>query len=619
MSKSQEKIIEILRIIEEYDKPVGARIVAKELKNRGYDLGERTIRYHMQILDEKGYTQRKGYSGRILTSLGKAQLKNGLIYDHVDFVFSKFEELIYQTNLDEKNKKGNVVINVSKVILDEDSLKDEKNNPIAIMKKAFSSGLAVSPLVDIEKKKSENSKKNEFIIKTICGTTIDGMLLKNGIPSLPIYGGLLKVEDYVPQRFTELISYKKTSITPINAFVADGMTSILNVLEDGNGIIPANFRVIPTKSLEKAKKLFDDLAKIGINGIVSIGESGEKVLGINVNENFSGIAIIGGITPLCILKEMEKFVEVRLADELSDFEQQKLFNSSITNKGILKNYEGNKNSNKKDKKIDTVFKNSILKPSAKEKELKVSFLLSKAWNLMQDVDFDIETHEGNLIGNLSYVNKDDLDLSINHMKKAYRSAKKYISPYYKIVEPKKDSAHYREDKIGIATICSLSFDGILIKKGIMSTPKYGGLLELGNTPLFTELISYDGSSIDPHEIFIFKNMTSINRNPHKYDSITDENEFSTNFKKILASIKEVPFIAREQTKEILNEMGSIKLPIFKIGKPRELVYNAKVDTYNFGFVTGSGLNPIAAIKENGIDVDFKTIQGNIQLDNMDTL
>ncbi|WP_394325787.1 winged-helix domain-containing protein [Methanobrevibacter arboriphilus] len=54
MSESQEKIIEILRIINEYDKPVGARVVSKELINRGYDLGERTIRYHMQILDEKG-------------------------------------------------------------------------------------------------------------------------------------------------------------------------------------------------------------------------------------------------------------------------------------------------------------------------------------------------------------------------------------------------------------------------------------------------------------------------------------------------------------------------------------------------------------------------------------
>jgi len=66
-------------------------------------------------------------------------------------------------------------------------------------------------------------------------------------------------------------------------------------------------------------------------------------------------------------------------------------------------------------------------------------------------------------------------------------------------------------------------------------------------------------------------------------------------------------------------LASIKLPIFKIGKPRELLYNAKVDSYNFGFVTGSGLNPIAAIKENGINVDVKAVQEAIQLNDMDLL
>lgn len=616
MSKSQEKIIEILRILDEYDKPVGARIVAKELKNRGYDLGERTIRYHMQILDEKGYTQRMGYSGRELTSLGRSQLKNELIYDHVDFVFSKFEEMIYETSLDEKAEKGNVIVNVSKIILDEGSLKDKKDNPVEIMKKAFSIGLCVSPLIDIEKKMQEDTARNEFLIKTICGTTIDGILLKHGIPSLPIYGGLLKIKDYIPQRFTELISYKKTSIPPINAFVADGMTSVLSVLENGNGIIPANFRVIPEKSLEKSKKIFNDLSNIGIDGIVSIGESGEKVLGINVNENFAGIAIAGGITPICALKEMGSFVDMRLADKLANFEDLKPINNIINSAGKIKKNFRNKNLSNIGKK-DDLYKKKILKPSAKEKELKVSFLLSKAWNIIQNVDFDIETQDGNLIANLSYVNKSDLEESIQTMEKSYKLAKKYMTPYYKIVEPEKGTKYHEKNKVGLATICSLSFDGILINNGIMSTPKYGGLLELGNTPFFTELISYDGSSIDPHEIFIFKNMTSIiKNNQHKYGG--DYEDLMTP-RRILASIKEVPFVAREQTKEILEEIINIKLPIFKIGKPRELLYNAKVDSYNFGFVAGSGLNPIAAIKENRIDVDVKAVQGTIQLDDMDLL
>jgi Uncharacterized protein conserved in archaea len=53
-----------------------------------------------------------------------------------------------------------------------------------------------------------------------------------------------------------------------------------------------------------------------------------------------------------------------------------------------------------------------------------------------------------------------------------------------------------DDRIGIATICSLSIDGILIDNGIMSNPRYGGLLELTEPPLFIDLISYNGSTED---------------------------------------------------------------------------------------------------------------------------
>jgi len=608
MSESQEKIIEILRIINEYDKPVGARIVSKELINRGYNLGERTIRYHMQILDEKGFTEKVGYSGRKLTPYGKLQLKNGLIYDHVDFVFSKFEEMIYQTDFDYETKKGNLVVNVSSVNLKNSELDKKEKNPIEIMKNVFSSGLNISPYVELKKRNIANSDSKEYLIKTICGTTIDGILLKKGIPSLPIYGGLIKIKNYVPQRFTELISYKKTSITPINAFITDGMTSVLDVMETGNGVIPANFRVIPKDALEKTKTILNDLSKIGINGVISIGEGGEKVLGINVNESMAGIAVIAGITPLCALKELKYPIEMKINDEISSFENLKHANDVLNKKR-----KSSTNNNEKN------LKSSILKLPAKGRELKVSFLLSKAWNLIQNVDFDVETCKGKLITNLSYVDKSDLEESMEIMAKSYKLSKKYLSPYYKIIEPEKGTKYHENNKVAIATICSLSSDGILINNGIMSTPKYGGLLEVGKNPFFTELISYDGSSIDPHEIFIYKNMTYVFKKPNYNDNHLNNSEYMNDSKKILASVKEVPFIARDKSKEILDGMEKVRLLIFKIGKPRELIYNAKVDTYNFGFVTGSGLNHMAAIKESGIDVDVRAVQGTAQIDEMEVL
>ena len=59
MSESEYRMIEILRILSKQDKPTGSKLIADELSDKGFNLGERAVRYHMQILDEKGYTEKK--------------------------------------------------------------------------------------------------------------------------------------------------------------------------------------------------------------------------------------------------------------------------------------------------------------------------------------------------------------------------------------------------------------------------------------------------------------------------------------------------------------------------------------------------------------------------------
>ena len=68
--------------------------------------------------------------------------------------------------------------------------------------------------------------------------------------------------------------------------------------------------------------------------------------------------------------------------------------------------------------------------------------------------------------------------------------------------------------------------------------------------------------------------------------------------------------------DILKNTG---FSIYKIGKPREVTYNAKADNYNFGVVAGSGLNAIGAIKEKGIDIEVKAIEKLIPFEEMDRL
>jgi len=250
-NETDQKMMEILRILADREEVLGAKTIAEELKRKGYNLGERAVRYHMRILDEKGFTERIGYAGRKITTKGLNELKKGLIYDQVDFIFSKFEGMIYQTTLDAAKAQGKVVVNTSSFTHDKKAMD--------IVKEVFQSGVAVSPLVQINEIVNEETSEKEVLMKTVCGTTIDGMLLNEGIPVIPQYGGIVNVEDYVPTHFTELIAYQKTSMTPLEAFTAKEMTSVLDVVREGQGMIPANFRIIPSASKERAHQMFQNL------------------------------------------------------------------------------------------------------------------------------------------------------------------------------------------------------------------------------------------------------------------------------------------------------------------------------------------------------------------------
>ena len=560
MSESEYRMIEILRVLEKQDKPIGSKVIADELKEKGFNLGERAVRYHMQILDEKGFTEKVGYSGRVITDLGLEKLEKGLMYDQVDFIYSKIEEVTYLTDFTYMTQKGNVVVNTS-TLYNKESLN--------IMKDIFESGLSVSPYVNI----NEDKITGEIEVTTICGTTIDGVLLSNGIVSQPQYGGLLEIKDNQPIKFTDIISYKKTSLTPLDAFSNANLTSVLNVIKEGNGVIPANFRLIPGIAKEKTVEIINQLDKIGIGGVIGISEEGKDLLGLPVPDGMVGIAIIGGITPFCALKELGQDIDIKVAEEIIDFDTL----SPITTK------------------INQAF----TAPSS-EKQPKIPFILSKSWNLIQQVNFDVEKQKGDIIANVSYLNRKDLDDALGIMEETFNDNPKYINPYYKLVDHPDD-----KDKVGIATICSLSIDGILINNGIMSNPKYSGLLELSEPPLFIELISYNGTTLDPHKIFLSKNMTSISGKEGP--------------KKILASVKEIPYISRDYAIQILDILNNIGFSIYKIGKPRELVYNSKVDNYNFGVITGGGLNSIGAVKEKGIDIEIKAVEKMIPFEKMDRL
>ncbi|MBP2029840.1 repressor of nif and glnA expression [Methanohalophilus levihalophilus] len=293
----ERKLIEIMRIISESDRPIGARAIADELHNRGYNLGERAVRYHLRILDERGFTHKHGYNGRTITSRGAEELEEALIGDRLDFVITHIEDLIYKVDYNPETGKGNVIVNISYVD------KNDFDDAIDIIEKA--SKVSISPKIALFDEDSPliHVPAGKVGIATVCSITFDGVLLRNRIPVKPAFGGILEMNDWKPDRFSDLISYSGTSIDPIKIFLIRQPTSVLDVLEKGSGRILANMRTIPVSAAERAQGVLESLAKSEVGGMFEIGGENGNVYGAPVDTDMSGVVVAVGVNSIAAVGE----------------------------------------------------------------------------------------------------------------------------------------------------------------------------------------------------------------------------------------------------------------------------------------------------------------------------
>ena len=221
--ESERKVTEILKVLSESERPVGARIIAKELEKAGIFIGERAARYYLRVLDERGLTENHGYYGRTITPKGLEELENAIVYDRVGFVISKIENLTYGTTFDPVRMEGGIIVNMSYIP------KEKFPEALEVVREVFGAGYMVSPHIKILEEGEMEAfpvPKGKVGLATTCSITIDGVLLKAGIPSDPRYGGIAQVRGHRLTRFTDLIAYEGSSLDPLEIFLARGMTKI---------------------------------------------------------------------------------------------------------------------------------------------------------------------------------------------------------------------------------------------------------------------------------------------------------------------------------------------------------------------------------------------------------
>jgi repressor of nif and glnA expression len=318
-SDTEKKVMMILKVLSESYEPLGSIAIARKLEERGLSLNERTVRYHLKIMDERGYTQPLGRDGRMITSRGLEELRTALAPDQIGFILEKLELLAFHTTFDPKSRTGQFPINTS--------LFNKEVFPTAIeaMKDAFKARLCVSELVATA---TEGQKLGDVVIPdgkvglaTVCSIIVNGVLLKHGVPVDSRFGGVLEIRDFKPKRFVAIINYGGTSLDPSEQYIRAKMTSVREVAKTGNGKILANFRELPAPARSIVDDVIGELKETGINGVYALGNISEPVCQIAVGINRIGMVLLGGLNPVAAAVEMGIEVENVAESGMIDYHQ----------------------------------------------------------------------------------------------------------------------------------------------------------------------------------------------------------------------------------------------------------------------------------------------------------
>jgi len=225
----------------------------------------------------------------------------------------------------------------------------------------------------------------------------------------------------------------------------------------------------------------------------------------------------------------------------------------------------------------------------------IGFVRDKLEMLAYQTTFDPEKRAGQLAVNTSFIDKDKFKKAVSAMKDAFKAGICVSELVATAKEGEKlGSVVVPENRIGLATVCSVSINGVFLKAGVPTEFKFGGMLEIkDNKPRrFVAIIDYAGTSIDPSEQYIQAKMTSVGQ------------AAKTGNGKILSTFRTIPAPARGIVEEKIARLKEAGIGgVYALGNTSESICQIPVAVNRFGIVQLGGLNPVAAAVEAGIDIE----------------
>lgn len=242
----------------------------------------------------------------------------------------------------------------------------------------------------------------------------------------------------------------------------------------------------------------------------------------------------------------------------------------------------------------------------------MTFPLKFVNNIIEDyamqVTFDPAEGKGKIVYNLSLIKNEDLEYAISVMRDAHKTGLSVSGVVKFFGEGEKVNDYVVPGGCtAICTMCSVTFDGLLIRRGIPINPIGGGVVEINDrTPTrFTHIIFYEHTTIDPLQVLMSQKTTSVT------------SVMRTGSGNILANIREFHMEAESLVGGVLDELSSSSYSgILEVGVPNTPLLGVPVSPQYIAIAAVGGTNPMAAIREGGRWVQTNAMKGLIDISQM---
>jgi len=239
---------------------------------------------------------------------------------------------------------------------------------------------------------------------------------------------------------------------------------------------------------------------------------------------------------------------------------------------------------------------------------KVGFLAAKIDQMTYRMTFDLYKRTGTVIVNVSLVPAEQMGAITSLVSRVYEAGYS-MGTMMTLLAPgeKMGDVTIPENMVGLGTVCSITLNGVLLAHGIPTKSTFGGLLELRDRkPVrFVEIITYEGTSLDPLEIFIRSGMTD-------YNGAT-----STGNGRIGVGFREFPADSRGDVMKLVHKLEAVGLGGFLMfGWPGQPLLEIPVSQGRVGAIVIGGLNPVAILEELHIRVRSRALAGMIEYEKL---